>query len=800
MSDLIAQLRAGLAGRYAIDREIGRGGMASVFLATDLRQDRPVAIKVLHPEFALAVGGERFLREVRLTARLQHPHILPVFDSGEAGGHLWYAMPFVDGESLRERLARDGTLPVDEALGITQDVARALDYAHSHGVVHRDVKPENVMLTGGQAVLADFGIARLTDAPGERRITESGISVGTLAYMSPEQTLGESVDGRSDVYALGCVLYEMLAGQPPFAGPTPQAVLARRLQGDVPPVRVVRDTVSAGLDAALARALSRSSVDRFATAGQFAAAALAGRTALSPSHGPPSTAGTHGPSWWQRAPVRAGAVVAVATLAVLAGVLFRDRRHSPPTAASPIRLAVLYLENLSADTLDRYLADGLTEEIISRLAGVDRLSVKSRNAVRRFRDSTDMAGVAASLGVRYLVEGSVRRSGERVRVATNLLDAATGNLVWRQQYDRTAMDLLEVQEEIASEVVKAIAGELAPSERASIRRRTTEVPEAYDQYLRGNYRLAQRTPRATTQALRHYREAVRLDPAYADSYAATAYASAIALDWGWEIEGGPPDSVLTRGLAAADRALRQDSTSSLAWMARGYLLSFHDPLRLTGAREAFERAVVLDPKNAEAFHQFGWILLELGEDSAAITAFHRALAVEPERPITLEHLARTNIVMRRYGEAERWLDSSLRVDPQFALGYAMRSLLRSAQGQPARALPDARQAASLNPGGTPVEAALAIAEAGAGHSDSARSRAGRLERDASATEPVPVAGAWLGAMALVATGERERALKLLSRAQPRGGHLLFDLRWPFFDSIREEPRFKTLVAESGPGR
>ena len=273
MADLRESLEEALAGRYQLQRELGRGGMATVFLAHELKHDRMVALKVLHPELAATLGPERFQREIRTTARLQHPHILPVLDSGEAAGQLWYTMPFVEGESLRDRLRHERQLSVEDALQIAGEVSDALGYAHGQGIVHRDIKPENILLSRGHAVVADFGVARALQAAGREQLTETGVSVGTPAYMSPEQSLADpALDGRSDLYSLGCVLYEMLAGEAPYTGTSAQAILAKRLREPIPHVRTVRETVPVKVDQVLERVLAKTPADRFPTAEAFARA------------------------------------------------------------------------------------------------------------------------------------------------------------------------------------------------------------------------------------------------------------------------------------------------------------------------------------------------------------------------------------------------------------------------------------------------------------------------------------------------------------------------------------------------
>src|SRR5437870_5236206 len=382
VSDLLDSLRRALADRYSVERELGRGGMATVFLAEDVKHHRPVAIKVLHAELTAALGPERFLREIEIAARLQHPHIVPLYDSGAAAGLLYYIMPYVEGESLRDRLAREKQLPQEDALRIATEVAGALAYAHSHGVVHRDIKPENIMLSGGTAVVTDFGIARAVSAAGQgRHLTETGTILGTPAYMSPEPSTGSyEIDGRSDQYSLACVVYEMLVGEPPFTGPTAQAVIARHSLDMVSPPSIVRSTISDAVEGAVLRALSKVPADRYATTALFAEAL----------NTPSAATGAHRRATLERGVRRPHrgvwriASVAVALAALAAYFAIRSGRAGRGTAVGgldPRHVAVLYFEDLSAKRDLAYLADGLTDALIDELARVPGLTVGSKHGV-----------------------------------------------------------------------------------------------------------------------------------------------------------------------------------------------------------------------------------------------------------------------------------------------------------------------------------------------------------------------------------------------------------------------------------
>jgi TolB-like protein len=484
---------------------------------------------------------------------------------------------------------------------------------------------------------------------------------------------------------------------------------------------------------------------------------------------------------------------------------------SPPPCARPARagsapptsVAVLSFENLSGDTSDAYLADGLAEEVTARLGQVERLVVTSRTSVRRLREAATMTPqqLGRALNVAYIVNGSVRRAGARLRVTVELLRATTGVQAWSRQFDSGDGDLLGIQEQVAGAVATAIAGRLLPQERATLRARPTRNPAAYDRFLRGNYNLAQRTQHGIARAIAEYEAALRMDPGFTAALSRIAYAYAQYLNWGWAYAGLPPESLLARGLSAADRAIRADSTTSDAWMARGFLLNFRDPRTMEGAREAFERAVALDPHNVEAIAQYGVTLMRLGDFSTALAAYHRAADLDPTRTITLRDLGLRYIFLRRYRDALRWLDSAIAVDSLAWFAYADRARARLLVGDSAGSRRDAEATARLSPPASRFfgEALLAMVEARA--ADSARARA-RLDRaiahvESSPEGVTPRAGFMLGA-ALVSAGEPDRALDLLELVRPRGAQLWSYLETPEFDPIRSHPRFVRLLEESQP--
>jgi serine/threonine-protein kinase len=629
--------------------------MAHVWLAHDLRHDRPVALKVLRPELAVAVGADRFLREIRLTARLQHPNILPVLDSGAeiaaAGTQLlWYTMPCVEGETLRGRLARERQLPVADAVAIAREVADALECAHRRGIVHRDVKPENILLGGGHALLADFGVAKLIAGEGAdpHALTSTGLALGTPAYMSPEQAVGDpAVDARTDVYALGCVLYEMLAGEPPYTGPTAQAIVAHRLTDPVPSVRRTRESVPPAVETALTRALARIPADRFATAGVFAAA-LAQAAVAGPA---PSALGRTR---------RRRLLLGTAILGLAGAALWLAPRGSRgPAEGAPIPLAVLPFKALGVTGDSGILTIGIPDAIITRLAGVHQLRLRPTSAVLRYRDADDdPQGAARALGVDYVLAGTVQSAAERLRVSVQLLRSTDGGAVWGAHYDLARQDLLTLQDSIAERVSGALALRMNAAEQERMYRRYTNNAAAYEWYLRGRAQVAQVTEEGTRAAIASFERALALDSSYALARAGLAMASA---DMHLRFATGPEVKPWgERAEREAARAIELDPGLAEAHLARAAVARKSDfdwGVTLEESGKALELNPNLDLAHyfrAAAFYHLG--LMQLAEQE-----MHQPLAVDPQnRPEQLRTTGVIAFLQGRNTEAIRYLEETRR--------------------------------------------------------------------------------------------------------------------------------------------
>ena len=534
-----------LGDRYQVQRELGRGGMATVYLARDTKHGREVAIKVIHPALAVAIGTERFLREIQLAGQLQHPHLVGLIDSGETeevAPRPFYVMPLVEGESLRARLEREGQLPVADALRLIREIGDALHYAHGRGVIHRDIKPENVLLAHGHAMVTDFGIARAVREAGGDRLTATGVSLGTPAYMSPEQAGGsEAVDARSDQYSLACLLYEMLAGQPPFTGKSGAQVMARQVMDPVPPLATVRPGVTASVTKAVERALAKSPADRFADVSLF----LTGLEA-----------------------VEAG------------------------PAANP-SIVVLPFANTSPDPDTDYFADGLTEEVIADLSNVRALKVIARNSAMRLKGTDkDARTLGRELDVRYVLAGSVRRAGQQLRITAQLAEAAENQQIWAGKFAGTVEDVFDLQERLAREIVEALKLTLTPAEDQRLGQQSYPSVAVFDCYYRARQAANRWTREGFSEAIEILRRGIE------NLGESDLLLSILGSVWVWTTAFGWP---VAASLSKAERCV---ATIYARWPQSPYGDSLNAVLQfrrgnLRAATEAGERARRLLPHDAD---------------------------------------------------------------------------------------------------------------------------------------------------------------------------------------------------------
>ncbi|HSW27982.1 MAG TPA: protein kinase [Longimicrobiales bacterium] len=671
MPDTFERLKSALSERYAIQRELGQGGMATVWLATDLRHHRDVALKVLRPELAAAVGPERFLREIDLAARLTHPHILPVHDSGEAAGLLYYVMPYVEGESLRERLKREKQLPVDEALRISREVADALSYAHAHGVIHRDIKPENILLEAGHAVVADFGIAKAIEQAGGAGLTGTGVALGTPAYVSPEQAAGsKDLDGRSDLYSLACVLFEMLAGRPPFVASSPESVVYQHLAAPPPPITSFRPAVPAQVAATLERALAKVPADRFNPVALFSEALGPGGTTGVGAAAAPRAAF---PRSWRTAALLTAAAVVVA-MGLVAGAPWLRRFASGPAELAHPRtaIAVLPLQNLSGEGPYAYFAGGLHDELLTQLSKVAALSVRGRTSVMGYAGtSKQIPVIAEELSVGTIVEGSVQVVGDRLRVNVQLIDAATDEHLWAERYDRALDDAFAVQSEIAERIAAAVGATLSAAETAALAAVPTQNPEAYRFYLQGlEYQRrpgGQRQTLETAQAL--FERALASDSTFALAYAALA-----------EVHGrmsflrhDPSPERLVRQRVAAEAALQLEPDLPQAHAAMGHV-HYYQERDWRAALDDYRAALKGLPNDAELWGRIGFTHRRLGEWNEALACIGRVVTLDPRDSDALYDLGGlTMAFLRRYPEAVDFSQRAYELTPDAPVSEVRRA-------------------------------------------------------------------------------------------------------------------------------
>ena len=669
MADLFAHLQSALSDRYALERELGRGGMATVYLARDLRHRRPVALKVLHPELAYALGTDRFLREIEVAANLTHPHIVPLHESGEVGGLLYYVMPYIEGESLRERLRREPQLPLEDAVRCTREVADALAYAHGQGVIHRDIKPENIMLSRGHALVTDFGLARAIGQASSGRLTGTGLAVGTAVYMSPEQASGEpQVDGRSDVYSLTCVLYEMLAGEPPYRGPTAQATAAQRYAGPIPTVRTLRPAVPQWLDEVVVTGLALLPPDRFATAAEL-------QRALS---GDGADAAPPRPARRARARVRAAVVAALSTIALLAGGLlwWRDR-PTRPAATGPPRLAVLPFENLG-DSADGYFTDGMTDAVRGKLSSLSAVQVIAQRSSSQYRNSTKSPGeIGRELGADYVLTATVRRrkaaGDQRVQVTPELVEVSTASTRWQQPFDAALTDVFQVQGEIAGQVAGALELKIGAGESRALAERPTRNLAAYDAVLRAADANRGKDMASWRRAVEYYERAVALDSTFALAWAGLSLNRSLMY-----FHGVPSPELAAAARAAGERAVRLAPNDPQGYIA----LQMHYRVVGDGAgvAVAYQALRRIDPDGIPALEAGFNDALERGRFEEAIDFAKRAAALDPRTPAYVLAQVEPLLWLRRYSEALEASERASRVAPMTLEHLQNKAMIYLARG------------------------------------------------------------------------------------------------------------------------
>jgi serine/threonine protein kinase/tetratricopeptide (TPR) repeat protein len=747
-----ALLGGTLADRYRLEEEIGRGGASTVYLAEDLKHGRKVAIKVLRP----APGGnyepQRFLREIRIAARLAHPQILPLHDSGEiepegAGPRLLYfVMPYAGCESLRVRLVREGPLPVDVALRITRAVAAALGYAHRHGVIHRDIKPENILLQEGEPVVADFGVATaISAAAGDGAyITDHGFAVGTPAYMSPEQATAEpGLDGRSDQYSLACVLYEMLAGDPPFAGTGARATMARHAIEAPAPIGTRRPNVPAAIELGLARALAKDPADRFPSITDFVDALVASVPEIVPA-------------------------------------------AAPGTAREARTIAVLPFVNASGDPENEYLSDGITDELIHALGKVEGLNVASRTSVFALKGlREDVRHLGARLGVSAVLEGTVRRAGNRLRITAQLSGIAEGRMLWSERYDRELQDAFEIQDEIARTIVTTLRSTLLRDLGDAPPVRYTANPTAYHLYLKGRYWWNRRTQGAIAEGIKYFERAIEEDAGYALAYTGLSDSYALQLDY----RGAPVREGMERARELAQRALALDETlaeahTSLAWVT--FVYDWDWP----AAAARFRRAIELNPTYSVARQWHSWFLTAMGRAEASLVEGRMATDLDPASVSIRRSMGWLHYYARQPRESLEHLRRALAMNPTAEENHRLLGLSYLQLGLHDESAAAFREAVASSESPVLATAGLGLVAAARGRMTEARGVLEGLYAEARERYITPVAFAMLHA----GLGQPDEAFEWLDRAvEDRRGWLCYLKVEPLLDPIRGDPRFARLL-------
>ena len=803
-SPLIEQLSAALGPAYTVERELGGGGMSRVFVALDRTLERRVAVKVLPEYLAASVSVDRFKREILLSAGLQHPHIVGVLSTGVAAGLPYFVMPYVEGESLGDRLASSGALSVRETVSILKDVARALAYAHERGVVHRDIKPHNVLLAAGAATVTDFGVAKALSSArrsgGETglTLTDAGTSLGTPLYMAPEQAAADpDVDHRADIYAFGVTAYEMLSGQPPFAGFSPRALLAARMTEDPPRLETLRADVPAPLAELVARCLAREPADRPQSAAQLLAslddpAMISGAFAVAQHR----RAGWKSLLDWRLA---AGAAIVLAGVGSATAARRRPPLSPAPAATVPTpsasSIVVLPLVSIGGDSGNAYLAAGITNELASALSRVPGMRVVSpTRAAAMLASGKSPSDIGHALNVAQQLEGTVQRDGRRLRVTARLVGVSDGVMRWSDMYERDGTDLLTVQEELARVITGAVGDAIGAGESdvaaAPPARDSVSAPEAaaYDLYLRGRFQLARRGAGPLRQAIAYFERAIAKDSNLARAYSGLADAQGLLPLYA----NVAPAPALAAALRSADHAIALDSTLAEAWSSRAVLHG--RSWRWNEAERDFRRAIALNPTYAPAHQGLGELLIVVGRLPEATRALERAAQLEPSSPVVVGSLAMALGLSGRSAEAVATAERAVSYDSTLLVTQFMLGATRLYARQPAAAIPPLEAAVRIDPASFSALGMLGYAYGAVGDAEAARRTKARVESMRSG----PGADVALARIAL-GLGDTAEALTRLERAA-RARDPFFateSVGSPVFATIASSERYSALMKAVG---
>jgi TolB-like protein/Tfp pilus assembly protein PilF len=799
MTDLRDQLQSALGAAYTLERELGGGGMSRVFVAVEQALGRRVVVKVLAPELAAGISADRFKREIQLAAQLQHPQIVPVLAAGEAAGMPFYTMPFVEGESLRTRLRRDGPLPVRDAVRVLSDVAKALEYAHERGIVHRDIKPDNVLIARSSAAVTDFGIAKAlaaskmqgpTQVPGGT-LTQIGTSLGTPTYMAPEQAAGDpNTDHRADIYALGCMAYELLAGQPPFHGLSPHQLFAAHIAERPAPLAARQPNVPPPLATLVMWCLEKDPAMRPQTAGEVLDAlesvgTASGATATAPTGGDVES----GRRRRRTAALALGGVALAAALGIGIWASTAPQRHyTGSSTASPTSksIAVLPLANVGGDTASEYFAEGMTDELATALGKVPGLRVASRTAAYSFKGrSATPDEIGRTLHVSTFLEGSVRRAGRRLRLSARLMNVSDGLTLWGETYEREVDDVFQVQDDITRAIVGALQIQLGAATVGGSKSRGTTNLEAYDLYLRGRYFVNKRGEASLREAIPLFGQAIDRDPAFARAYAGLGDAYGLLPLW----SNTPIDSAAPLALRAIDRAITIDSTLAEAHASRGSVLQLL--WRWDEAQQSLRRAIALDPEYATAHQWLGEALILQGRVAESAAALRRSIELDPVSPIKWASYSFVLALAGRHDEARAAYQRSTQLDSALVLTRYFAAWNALSAGRPTDALREAKLIEPLGDRYPPVFGVLGYCYARTGDRNAAEILRARLEETTRRRRGYAAA---VG-MVYLGLGDNANALTWLERSA-REREAFFgstSLAASIFDPLRAEPRFAALV-------